>query len=132
MVLDTSALLAVLLQEPEAPAFAVIIETAESVRMSTANVLESSIVLRSRKRIEPAESERILDEFLDEAGVQVEAVSADQLAIARAAYAVYGKGSHAAQLNLGDTFAYALAKAFGEPLLFKGDDFSRTDIAKAA
>jgi ribonuclease VapC len=132
MVLDTSAVLAVLLQEPEAPAFAVAVEAAESVRMSVANVLESSIVLRSRKRIAPVEAESILDEFLEEAGVSVDPVDADQLAAARRAYAEYGRGNHRAQLNFGDSFAYALAKVTGEPLLFKGNDFSQTDIGRAA
>lgn len=131
MVLDTSAVLAILLQEPEAPAFAVAIETAESVRMAAANVLESSIVLRSRKQITPEEAGHVLDEFLDEAGVRVVPFDADQLAAARKAYAEYGRGNHPAKLNFGDSFAYALARVAGEPLLFKGNDFSQTDIERA-
>jgi ribonuclease VapC len=129
MVLDTSALLAILLDEPERRRFNELIE-ADPVRLiSAANVLETAIVLESRSG---EAAGRELDLFLHRAQVEVTAVDGDQVEIARAAFRRFGKGRHAAGLNYGDCFAYALAKASGEPLLFKGSDFSRTDVADAA
>ena len=96
--------------------------------MSAASVLEASIV------VEAASGEtggRELDLLLYKAGIEIAAVTADQAELARRAYRAYGKGRHAAGLNYGDCFAYALAKASAEPLLYKGGDFARTDIAPA-
>lgn len=128
MVIDTSALIAILLDEPERRAFTEAIESAESRRVSAATLLETAIVVESRFG---PEGERDLDHLLETAGVDVEPVDAEQLRIARRAFSRYGKGRHAAGLNFGDCFAYALAKAVGEPLLFKGEDFGRTDIEPA-
>ena len=128
MVLDTSALLAILLDEPERRRFNELIE-ADLVRLiSAANVLETTIVLESRSG---EAAGRELDLFLHRAKVEVTAVDGDQVEIARAAFRRFGKGRHSAGLNFGDCFAYALAMASGEPLLFKGADFSQTDIAVA-
>jgi len=128
MVLDTSALLAILLDEPERRRFNELIE-ADPVRLiSAANVLEAAIVLESRFG-EPAGRE--LDLFLHRAKVEVTVVDGDQVEIARAAFRRFGKGRHLAGLNFGDCFAYALAVASGEPLLFKGSDFAQTDVAVA-
>ena len=128
MVLDTSALLAILLDEPERRRFNELIE-ADLVRLiSAANVLEAAIVLESRSG---EAAGRELDLFLHRAKVEVTAVDGDQVEIARAAFRRFGKGRHSAGLNFGDCFAYALAMASGEPLLFKGADFSQTDIAVA-
>lgn len=128
MVLDTSALIAMLSGEPEAPAFEAAVE-ADPVRlMSTASLLEASIVVESRYG---EFGGRELDLWLHRAQVDLIAVDTEQAEIARAAYRAYGKGRHAAGLNYGDCFAYALSRVSGEPLLYKGADFSATDIARA-
>ena len=128
MVIDTSAVLAVLLAEPDGPDFAGAIATAERRLMSAASFLETAIVIDSQLG---AAAGRQLDVFADRAGLTVVPVSLDHVRIARQAYADYGKGHHPAGLNFGDCFAYALAKAAGEPLLFKGTDFAATDITAA-
>ena len=129
MILDTSAILAVMFQEEDAQRFADAIEAAESPRLSAANLLETSIVLRARKI---SEAEKLLDRFIEEAGIDIVPVTGEQTRIARQAHYQYGKGSgHPAKLNFGDCFAYALANATGEPLLFKGEDFSETDLRSA-
>ena len=128
MVIDTSAIIAILFQEPEAAAFSSAIEGDAIRLMSAASVLEASIV------VEAASGEtggRELDLLLYKAGIEIAAVTADQVELARRAYRAYGKGRHAAGLNYGDCFAYALAKASAEPLLYKGGDFAMTDIAPA-
>jgi len=128
MVLDTSALLAILLDEPERRRFNELIE-ADTVRLiSAASVLEAAIVLETRSG---EAAGRELDLFLHRAKVEVTAVDGDQVEIARAAFRRFGKRRHPAGLNYGDCFAYALAKASGEPLLFKGTDFAQTDVVVA-
>jgi ribonuclease VapC len=126
MVLDSSAVLAVLFDEPERRAFTLSIERDPRRLMSAGSVLESALVAEAR-RGEPAGRE--LDLLLHRADVQVVPVDADQVELARSAWRRFGKGRHPAGLNFGDCFAYALAAASGEPLLFKGEDFRRTDIA---
>lgn len=126
MVIDASALVAILTGEPEQQAFIRHIEDADSRFLSVATLLEVSIIIESRLR---AEGIRDLDRFLSTAGIEVVPVDLEQGEIARAAYSRFGKGRHRAGLNFGDCFAYALAKALGEPLLCKGDDFARTDVA---
>jgi len=97
--------------------------------MSAASVLETSIVLRALKQFAPETAEAWLDEFLFEAGITVQSVTAAQTALARTAHGRFGKGTgHPAALNYGDCFPYALAKSLGARLLFKGEDFARTDI----
>jgi ribonuclease VapC len=125
MVIGTSALLAVLLDEPERRAFNEAIEAAESRMMSAATFVEASIVIESRFG---AEGIRDLDLFLERAGIGLAAVDAEQAQVARRAFSRFGKGRHRAGLNYGDCFAYALAIVLGEPLLYKGDDFGRTDV----
>jgi ribonuclease VapC len=125
MVIDTSALLAIFLGEPERQAFLNLVESSEARLISAANVLETGIVLES-KLGEAAGRE--FDLFLVRASLQVVPVDAEQVEVARIAWCRYGKGRHAAALNFGDCFAYALAKYSGEPLLAKGTDFSRTDV----
>ncbi|SRR5712691_9055684 len=125
MVLDTSALVAILLDEPERQTFNRQI-AADAVRLlSAATLVETTIVLTSRKGLR-AQAE--LDLYLAKAGVEIVPVRAEHAAIACDAYRLYGKGRHPAGLNFGDVFAYALAKATGEPLLFKGQDFAQTDL----
>ena len=129
MIIDSSALMAILFAEPEAKAFAEAIEDARPRRLSAANFLEAAIVVDGRR--DPIISRRF-DDFLDEAGITIESVDLEQMSIARAAYRDFGKRSgHPARLNFGDCFAYALARRRGEPLLFKGDDFRHTDIQPA-
>jgi ribonuclease VapC len=125
MVLDTSAMLAVLLNEPDADAFRRAIE-ADSVRLlSAANLVETAIVIEARVG---EAGGRELDLLVNKAAIEVVAVDAGQADLARHAYRQFGKGRHAAGLNYGDCFAYALSLSAGEPLLFKGDDFSKTDV----
>lgn len=129
MVVDTSALLAILLQEDDAHRFAEAIEAVERPLISAANVVESGIVLIARYG---AEARTDLESLLEAGGMAVEPVTVEQSKIALDAYEAFGKGrGHGASLNFGDCFAYALAKASGMPLLFKGEDFSRTDIPTA-
>jgi len=129
MIIDTSALVAILRQEPEARRFAEAIETAPVRRISATTYVEIGAVIDGGR--DPVAS-RLVDQLLTTAGIVIEPVTEAQARIARDAYRDFGKGSgHAAGLNFGDCFAYALAKATGEPLLFKGDDFSRTDVGVA-
>lgn len=125
MIVDTSALLAVFFEEPEAEDFARAIAGAEVSRMSAANLLEAGIV--ADNQTDPRTG-RQLDALVATLRLQIEPVTEEEVRIARQAYLDFGRGNHPAQLNFGDCFAYALAKATGEPLLFKGDDFAQTDI----
>lgn len=129
MIIDTSALLAILRHEPEAIACAQAIEQATARRISAGNFLEAAIVIDASG--DPIASRR-LDELVAVASISVEPVTLEQVQVARAAYRDFGKGSgHPAQLNFGDCFAYALASTASEPLLFKGLDFSHTDVRPA-
>jgi ribonuclease VapC len=129
MVIDTSALLAIIQDEPERRRFNEAIEAAASRAMSVASFVEISIVVESRYG---AAGLRDLDLFVDRAGIELVPVDVEQGKIARRAFSRFGKGRHPAGLNYGDCFTYALAIRLGEPLLFKGDDFSRTDVTLAA
>jgi ribonuclease VapC len=117
-------LLAILQDEPERRAFNEAIETAESRRVSAATFVETSIVVESRFG---AEGVRALDRFLELGDIEVVQVDVQQARCAREAFTRFGKGRHPAGLNFGDCFSYALAKVMSEPLLFKGDDFAKTD-----
>jgi ribonuclease VapC len=128
MVIDTSAILAILLQEPEAERITRAIVQASPRLLSVASLLEAGIVLQLRYGEEGA---RDLDLFLHTLDLRVVPVSEKQANVARKAYKQFGKGLHSAGLNYGDCFAYALAKDEGLPLIFKGDDFSETDIGIA-
>jgi len=127
MVIDASALLAILQDEPERRAFNEAIEAAEARAMSVATFVEASIAIEARYG---AEGVHDLDLFIERAGIDLVDVSAATGRAARRAYSRYGKGRHAAGLNFGDCFAYALAMERGEPLLFKGSDFSKTDVMR--
>lgn len=129
MVLDTSALLAILTDEPERRAFNEAIEAADSCLMSAATFVEISIVIESRYG---AEGLRDLDHFISRAAIQLEPVDAEQAQVARRAFTRFGKGRHPAGLNYGDCFSYALATVLARPLLYKGDDFAKTDVTSAA
>jgi ribonuclease VapC len=125
MVIDTSAIVAIAFDEPEAAAFEQFI-VKDAIRLiSAASVLEASMVIETRRG---EAGGRELDLWLYKAKVDIVAVDANQVDIARRAWRRFGKGRHPAGLNYGDCFAYALAFSQGEPLLFKGDDFGKTDI----
>ena len=128
MILDTSALLAILYDEPERPAFNDAVAT-EDKALSAANFVETSMVLEPRYGEDAVHD---LDLYIAKAGIAIAPVDVEQAEIAREAFRRYGKGRHPAGLNFGDCFAYALAQARGEPLLFKGDDFARTDVKKVS
>lgn len=125
MVVDTSALIAILTDEPERQRFIEAIEAAETRLISAGTFVEASIVLEIRHG---ADGSRLLDLFLDRAGIEIVDVDAEQAREARRGFARFGKGRHPAGLNFGDCFAYALSMTSGEPLLFKGSDFSQTDV----
>jgi ribonuclease VapC len=126
MVLDTSALLAILLNESEALAFGLAIDVDPIRLLSAANLVETSIVIEARVG---EAGGRELDLLLHKAAIEVVAVDTVQAELARHAYRQFGKGRHPAGLNYGDCLAYALAQSAGEALLFKGDAFAQTDVA---
>ena len=128
MIVDSSAIVAVLRAEPDARKFARAIESAPIRRVSAANYVEAAAVIESGG--DPVASRRF-DDFFRASRISVEAVTPRQAEIARQAYRDFGKGRHKAGLNLGDCFAYALAKEMDEPLLFKGKDFNHTDVEVA-
>jgi len=125
MVIDSSAIIAVLLNEANAAQIAEAIDSGSQRLLSAASLLEASIVIESRKG---EAAGRELDLLIYRAAVEVVAVDQDQVEIARIAWRRYGKGRHPAGLNYGDCFSYALARSRGLPLLFQGEEFSRTDI----
>ena len=125
MIIDTSAILAILFNEVDAPHYAQAIATTDMCKMSAANWLEAAINIDHRGH---PRAGRHFDTLIERAQIKIESVTLEQVRIARQAYVDYGKGRHPAGLNFGDVFAYALAKLTGEPLLFKGDDFPQTDI----
>jgi ribonuclease VapC len=126
MIVDSSAVVAILKDEPEREEFNAAIERASVRRISAVNYVEAAIVIDGSRN--PILS-RKLDDLMREAKIAIEPVTALQARIAREAYRDFGKGSgHPARLNMGDCFAYALAKVAGEPLLYKGGDFDKTDL----
>lgn len=129
MVIDTSALIALLGMEPEAARLAAAIEADGTRLISAASVFEAAVVIESRYG---PDGGRELDLMVAKAGLSVEPVTAQQAEIAREAWRRFGKGRHPASLNFGDCFSYALARVTGEPLLFKGTDFTQTDVAVVA
>jgi ribonuclease VapC len=129
VVVDTSALLAILLGETERLEYIALLAGADDPLISTATLVEASIVMQARTGDEGVQD---LDDLLAVAGVRPVAVDVDQAVLARGAFERFGKGRDPAGLNFGDCFAYALAQALGRPLLFKGSDFAQTDVTVAA
>jgi ribonuclease VapC len=127
MIIDTSAIIAVVNGEDDAPLFETALANAPAARISAANWLEAAIVADARFG---ALADRF-DALIADAAIEIVPVTATHAALARAAWRRYGKGNHPAGLTFGDCFAYALAAERGEPLLFKGNDFARTDVARA-
>jgi len=129
MIVDTSALIAMISNEADGPKFALKLDEPEVVRMSSATYLETSIVLDAQRK---ASISAQLDDLILDLGIVVEPVTFEQARIARQAYSQYGKGNgHPAHLNFGDCFTYALARVKREPVLFKGDEFAHTDLRSA-
>ena len=129
MIIDASAIIAILRDEPEARSCAKAIASASSCGISAVSYVEAAVVIDGSR--DPVASRRF-DDLFREAQLVTEPVTEAQARIAREAYRDFGKGSgHPAGLNLGDCFAYALAKVTGEPILFKGDDFTHTDLTPA-
>jgi len=129
VIIDTSALVAILDQEPEAERIVHTLASAPERTLSAANLVEVGIVMQARRGDDGA---RDLDLLLAKLGVDIAAVTASQADIARKAFRRYGRGRHPANLNFGDCFAYALAKDKSAPLLFKGNDFRQTDVMVAS
>jgi ribonuclease VapC len=129
MIADASAILAILLKEPEEYRFAdILTEEPDPVGLSPVNYLEIALRVDRGDMIETSEK---LDQIISRMNVKVTEVTPEQAYLAREAYLKFGRGHHPAKLNLGDCFAYALSRARGEPLLFKGDDFTKTDVEVA-
>jgi ribonuclease VapC len=128
MIIDTSALSAIFFGEPEGDVYIRLIQEADRCRMSAANFVELSMVIEGQ--LGP-EALRQCDMFLRRAEIVIESVTVEHAHLARQGFLDFGKGRHPAGLNFGDCFAYALAKASDEPLLYKGQDFSKTDIKSA-
>lgn len=128
MIVDTSAILAILYDEADANVYAEAISQAQACRISAATLVEAAVVAEAQAGNNGG---RQFDAFLRRSGIIVEAVTEEHARIARQAYLDFGRGRHPAGLNFGDVFSYALAKATGEPLLFKGNDFRRTDVLAA-
>jgi ribonuclease VapC len=129
MIVDTSALVAILRAEPDAARYATAIAADEDPRISAVNFVEAAVVVDGGR--DPIASRRF-DELIAAAQISIVPVTERHARLAREAYRDFGKGSgHPAKLNFGDCFAYALAKQAGQPLLFKGDDFGETDVAPA-
>lgn len=129
MIVDTSAIVAIALGEPGVEPLKEALAHSTSSRISAPNYVELCAVVQRRDR---PEISRLVDRLLDAYGIQIEAFDADQARVAAQAYRDYGRGSgHRARLNLGDTYSYALAHVAAEPLLFRGDDFTHTDIRPA-
>jgi ribonuclease VapC len=126
VVIDTSAVVAILRMEREAARLAEAIEADANRLMSAATLVETGLVIESRYG---AAGGRELDVLIAKAGLSIEPVTAEQADIAREAWRRYGKGRHSAALNFGDCFSYALSRTTGEPLLFKGGDFTQTDVS---
>jgi ribonuclease VapC len=129
VIVDSSALLAILFGEPDRERYAEALDAAPSARLSAVNLVEAAVRVDMGRN--PIASDAF-DDLIKEARITIEPVTAEQAYLARRAYRAYSRGSGSpARLNLGDCFAYALAKATGEPLLFKGDDFGHTDVEPA-
>jgi ribonuclease VapC len=129
MVLDTSALIALLLGEPSAPRLAAAVQASPARHVSVASVLETALVMQARVG---EQGDLEVDALLRELELDVVPVDAEQLRLARDAAVRFGKGRHSAALNYGDLFSYGLAASLGEPLLCTGGDFGQTDVALAA
>jgi len=128
MIIDTSAIIAILFSEDDAEVYAKAITRADSCRISAATFVETAIVVEAQTKNNGG---RQLDAFMRRAGITIEPVTEEHAHMARQAFIDFGKGRHPAGLNYGDCFSYALSRATREPLLFKGRDFAKTDLGAA-
>lgn len=128
MIVDSSAVLAILFHEPDARKYADAIEASDIRRLSAPTYVELSIVVETQNGPSGIHD---LEYFVRQAAIVIEPFTSEQAYLAQRAWSIYGRGKHRARLNFGDCFSYALAKSLDEPLLFKGDDFSHTDIEPA-
>ena len=128
MIVDSSAIIAILFHEPDAQRYAAALQAAPRHRLSVANAVEAFIVAEGRGGAGAGDE---LDRFIGRFGIELAPVTIEQLEAARRAWRRFGRGNHPAALNFGDCFAYALAEMTGEPLLFKGEDFAKTDVEAA-
>lgn len=128
MIIDTSAIIAILFGEDDADSYAKAISRADSCRMSAATFFETAMVVEAQTNNAGG---RQFDAFMRRAVISIEPVTEEHAHLARQAFIDFGKGRHPAGLNFGDCFSYALSKATGEPLLFKGRDFAKTDLSRA-
>jgi ribonuclease VapC len=129
VIVDASALLAIILDEPDGERMEdILVEAALPPEISPVNFVEAAIRI---DRLGSEEKSRKFEELIRTLQIEITKITPEQAYLAREAYQRFGKGNHPARLNLGDCFAYALAKARGEPLLFKGDDFRKTDVEAA-
>ena len=129
IAVDTSALLAIIFGEPERDRFLANLDSAQVIIISAATLVEARMVTQGRAGIAMVQ---VLDGLIEQAGIETVAVDYEMAKIAHHAFVTYGKGQgHPAQLNFGDLFSYALAKAHEAPLLYKGSDFSQTDVVSA-
>jgi ribonuclease VapC len=129
MVLDTSAIVAILLSEPERDIFTRLVETSRPIAVSVVTFHEAAVVMAGKKR--GSHGAALVDDLIGDTAAEIVSLDVEGSLLARAAYFRFGRGFHPAGLNFADCFSYALAKARGEPLLFKGDDFFKTDIVPA-
>lgn len=131
IVVDTSAVVAILLNEPDADGLKRVLDEEADKHISVATVLECCLVMHGKVRASAKVVDRWIDRFIEDAQLVLDIVSIEQLAIAREAHRKYKGMGHSAQLNYGDCFSYALAKSLNAPLLYKGGDFAKTDITSA-
>lgn len=129
MFVDASATIAIIADEPDGPALAARLADASAIHLSPISYWEAILGLARSKAVDVAEAQAVVDAFVAETGATLVDITAEIGALAVEASSRFGKGRHPAALNMGDCFAYACARSLGVPLLFKGDDFSRTDIA---
>jgi ribonuclease VapC len=131
MVIDASALVAILLIEPEAESFVAAVERAASISVSPTSVFETVAAIVRVRICSVSDARVLVNDLLDEASIKIVAITPEIGEVAVTAFDRFGKGRHPAQLNMGDCYTYALAKVLRKPLLFKDDDFGRTDIDHA-
>lgn len=132
IVIDASALVAILLREPEADAFVAVLEAQTPALVSPTSILDSVAALVREQGCSVSDARVILDDLMKVSGISVAPIAEEVCEAAITAFDRYGKGRHPASLNMGDCYSYALAKTLRMPLLFKGNDFSRTDLDSAA
>jgi ribonuclease VapC len=129
MFIDASAIIAIIAEEDDGPELAARLDKAQQLRTSAVALYEAILGLARSRRLSVGEAANVVDQFLDRTGAEIIPITGEIGRVAIEAFEHFGRGRHPARLNMGDCFAYACARALDVPLLFKGDDFSQTDIA---